>query len=37
VIIKDEEQKKTDSKSVQCGLQGRLRNDRVKNAEIEPE
>jgi len=37
LIIKDKEQKKTDSKSVQGGLQGRLRSDRVKNAEVEPE
>jgi len=37
LIIKNKEQKKTDSKSVQGGLQRRLRNDRVKNAEIEAE
>jgi len=28
MIIKDKKQKKTDSKSIQGGLQGRLRNDR---------
>jgi len=37
MIIKDKGQKKTDSKSVQGGLQGRLRNDKVKYAEIELE
>jgi len=36
IIKKYEEQKKTDSKNVQGGLQGRLRSDRVKDAEVEP-